>query len=74
MYNNLTNFLAISESNRDEALFLLGQLYEGNSEYRNIKKSVETYEELTENYPVSPYWEDANKRVVYLKRFYINIR
>ncbi len=74
MYNNLQNFLTVSETNRDEALFLLGQLYEGNSEYRNIKKSVETYEELTENYPLSVYWEDANKRVVYLKRFYINIR
>ncbi|MCQ2585563.1 MAG: hypothetical protein MJ185_08225 [Treponema sp.] len=74
VYNNIQNFLLITEKNRDEGLFLLAQLYEGNSEYRNIKKSVETYEELTNNYPLSKYWDDANKRAIYLKRFYINIR
>ncbi len=74
MYNNLQNFLLLAETNRDEGLFLMAQLYEGNSEYRNIKKSVETYEELTNSYPLSKYWDDANKRVIYLKRFYINIR
>lgn len=74
MYNNLQNFLLITDKNRDEGLFLMAQLYEGNSEYRNIKKSVETYEELTANYPLSKYWDDANKRAIYLKRFYINIR
>ena len=73
-YNNLQNFLLLAETNRDEGLFLLAQLFEGNSEYRNIKKSVETYEELTNSYPLSKYWDDANKRVIYLKRFYINIR
>lgn len=73
-YNNLQNFLLLAETNRDEGLFLLAKLLEGNSEYRNIKKSVETYEELTNSYPLSKYWDDANKRVIYLKRFYINIR
>lgn len=74
VYNNLQNFLTVSESGRDEALFLLAQLYEGNSEYRNIKKSVETYEELIQNYPLSDHYEEAEKRAIYLKRFYINIR
>ena len=73
-YNNLQNFLLLADTNRDEGLFLLAKLFEGNSEYRNIKKSVETYEELTNSYPLSKYWDDANKRVIYLKRFYINIR
>jgi len=73
-YNNLQNFLTITENNKDEGLYLLAGIYEGNSKYRDIKKSVETYEEITNNYPLSKFWDDANKRAIYLKRFYINIR
>ena len=72
-YTALTQYLEFSTDNRDEALYLLGQLLESDSPYKNIKQAVETYQTLCDSYPASKYWEQANKRIVYLKRFYINI-
>ena len=72
-YTALTQYLEFSTDNRDEALYLLGQILEADSKYKDIKKAVETYQTLCDSYPASKYWEQANKRIVYLKRFYINI-
>ena len=72
-YPALVQYLELSTDNRDEALYLLGQILESNSKYRDIKQAVETYQALCDNYPASKYWDKANKRIVYLKRFYINI-
>ncbi len=72
-YPDLVQYLELSTDNRDEALYLLGQILESNSKYRDIKQAVETYQTLCDNYPASKYWDKANKRIVYLKRFYINI-
>ena len=72
-YPALVQYLEYSTDNRDEALYLLGQILESNSKYRDIKQAVETYQSLCDSYPASPYWDKANKRIVYLKRFYINI-
>ena len=72
-YPALIQYLELSTDNRDEALYLLGQILESNSKYRDIKQAVETYQTLCDNYPASKYWDKANKRIVYLKRFYINI-
>ena len=72
-YTALTQYLEFSTDNRDEALYLLGQLLESDSPYKNIKQAVETYQTLCDSYPASKYWDNANKRIVYLKRFYINI-
>ncbi|MBO4639405.1 MAG: hypothetical protein J5710_06585 [Treponema sp.] len=72
-YPALVQYLEFSTDNRDEALYLLGQVLESDSKYRDIKQAVETYQTLCNSYPASAYWEPANKRIVYLKRFYINI-
>lgn len=72
-YTALTQYLEFSTDDRDEALYLLGQLLESDSQYKNIKQAVETYQTLCDSYPASKYWDQANKRIVYLKRFYINI-
>ncbi len=72
-YPVLIQYLEFSTENRDEALYLLGQILESNSKYRDIKQAVETYQTLCDSYPASKYWDNANKRIVYLKRFYINI-
>ncbi len=72
-YPALVQYLELSTDNRDEALYLLGQILESNSKYKDIKQAVETYQTLCDNYPASKYWDKANKRIVYLKRFYINI-
>lgn len=72
-YNSLNTYLERSTDNRDEALYLLGQLLESDSPMKNIKEAINTYQTLCDNYPASKYWENANKRIIYLKRFYINI-
>lgn len=66
-YNNATTRL-------DEALFLLGQLSESNSQVKDIRFAVESYEMLLKRFPQSKYWKEAKNRSIYLKRYYIDIR
>lgn len=70
----INSFLEHSTDRRDEALYLKAQILESDGPQKNIKGSLETYKNLTENYPTSKYWDKANKRIIYLNRFYINIR
>ena len=67
-------FLENSTQKQDEALFLKGQILEAKSDIQNIKNSIAAYTTLTKNYPASKYWDDANKRIIYLKRFYLEVR
>ncbi|MCR5436491.1 MAG: outer membrane protein assembly factor BamD [Treponema sp.] len=66
-------FLTKATDRTDEGLYLKGQILEANSSLKDIKSAIETYENLVHNYPSSALWEDANKRIKYLKRFYIDI-
>ena len=67
-------YLAAASKDTDEALFLKGQILEAKSEIQNIKAALEAYTALTKNYPESRFWDDANKRIIYLKRFYLEVR
>ncbi len=58
----------------DEALFLLGQISESNSQVRDIRFAVDSYDMLVKRYPASKLWKEAKNRSIYLKRFYIDIR
>lgn len=58
----------------DEALYLLGQIWESDSSVKNIRSSVDSYDSLIKLYPASKYWKKAKNRSIYLKRFYIDIR
>ena len=58
----------------DEALYLLGQIWESNSSIKNIRSAVDSYDTLVKLYPASKYWKKAKNRSIYLKRFYIDIR
>lgn len=58
----------------DEGLFLQAQILESKSSVQNIKGAVDSYDLVIKNYPTSKFWNEANKRSIYLKRFYINIR
>ena len=58
----------------DEALFLQGQILEADSSVKSIRSAIDSYESLTKNYPMSALWKKANNRIIYLKRFYIEIR
>lgn len=63
-----------SDIGKDEALYLQGQCYEAKSEIQNIKKALNSYTLLVDNFPASKYWDNANKRIIYLKRFYLEAR
>ena len=70
----INQFLEFAADNRDEGLYLKGQILEAKSDIRDIKGSLEAYSSLTKNYPASNLWESANKRIIYLKRFYLEVR
>ncbi len=70
----LNQFFEYSTDNRDSALYLKGQILEAKSEIRDIKGAMEAYTSLTKNYPASKLWDSANKRIIYLKRFYLEVR
>ena len=70
----LNQFFEFSTDNRDEALYLKGQILEAKSSVRDIKGAIEAYTTLTKNYPASKLWDSANKRIIYLKRFYLEVR
>ena len=67
-------YLNSDTDREDEALYLLGQIYESESSVRNIRSSIDSYDTLVKNFPASSLWQKANQRVIYLKRFYIDIR
>ena len=72
--NKLNQFFEYSTDNRDEALYLKGQILEAKSDVRDIKGAMDAYTSLTKNYPASKLWDSANKRIIYLKRFYLEVR
>lgn len=72
--DSINEYLSNSKDKRDEALFLQGQILEAKSEIQDIAKAIDSYTTLTKNYPASKYWDKANKRIIYLKRFYLQGR
>lgn len=72
--NTINTFLDYAINYRDSGLYLKGQILEADSSIKNIKGAISAYNELINNYPASEHWDDANKRIIYLKRFYIEAR
>ncbi len=58
----------------DYYLYLLGKIYEQDSQIRNELISADYYKTLIDTYPSSIYWDEAQDRYRYLKRRYIDIR
>jgi len=58
----------------DEVYFLFGQLFEGESPYRDLEKSREYYLRVDEEFPISNFSEEARERVKYLERYFFYIR
>ena len=71
---HLDDFFEKATTRIDEGLFLKGRTLETPSEVRNIKEALDTYETIVNQYPQSIDWEKAKERVIYLKKFYFNIR
>lgn len=72
--NSAEDFFKNYSVNLDEALFLRGQAYELNGPNKNIKKALEAYQTLTKAYPESKFWDKADARIRYIKKFYIDIK
>ncbi len=50
----------------DEELFMKAQALEAT----DIEEALFLYKKLTADYPLSPYWNQASKRITYINRFY----
>lgn len=70
----LEQFFAKSVRRLDEGWFLRGQIYEAENKQGNIKRALDAYTLLVSNYPGSALWKKASERIIYLNRFYFNIR
>ncbi|AJA89896.1 hypothetical protein OY14_00210 [Borreliella chilensis] len=54
----------------DKYSYLLGKLYESESEYKDFLKALYCYKLVIDNYPFSDYYERAKIRYLFLKRFF----
>ena len=70
----IENFFAVASTNIDEAYFLRGKAYELNSELKNIKKALASYKFLIRTFPTSSYWNEADARIRYIEKFFVNIK
>ncbi|HTP57829.1 MAG TPA: hypothetical protein VMM82_02860, partial [Spirochaetia bacterium] len=59
---------------RDEADFILGQLLEMDSQFRDLARARATYREILDRYPESVYAGRARDRIGYIDRHFFEIR
>lgn len=72
--NILDAALPDAKSQLDELMFLRGQLYEAKSILQNIRRALESYEEVVNSHPASPLYEVAAERARYIKNYYFDIQ
>ena len=70
----LDTFFASAKQKLDEGWFLKGRAYELNGSARNIRLALDAYKTITDTFPQSKYWAEADARIRYITGFYINIR
>lgn len=70
----LRRFFEVATSDFDAGLYLQGRVLEADSEVRDIKSAIASYDTVVKNFPQSKFWTGAAERGMYLKRFYIDIR
>ena len=58
----------------DEAWWLYGKALETMGPNRDIKAALGFYQRLVAEYPQSPRYDGAQKRILYLQRYYFDIR
>jgi len=70
----LDNYKEKNPSLDDETYWMYGQSFEANSPARNIKAALDSYKHITNEFPLSRYYDGAKERISYLNKFYFNIR
>jgi len=80
-YGRVANALAVLDRSRqlfpagsDETWWQYGRLLEANGPTKDVKSSLAYYRRLIAEYPQSPRYDDARKRIAYLERYYFEIR
>lgn len=58
----------------DEAYYLLGTVYQDASPMQDARKARQYYEKITNLYPTSRYYQRAVDHIVYLDRYFLDIR
>ena len=58
----------------DEVHILIARLYERDGPFRNERLAHDHYKELTDSFPLSRYYEEAERRMQHIERHFINIR
>jgi outer membrane protein assembly factor BamD (BamD/ComL family) len=61
-------------SGSDEAWWLYGRMLEAPSPSRDIRGALEYYRRIIREYPQSPRYAEARRRIAYLERYYFNIQ
>jgi outer membrane protein assembly factor BamD (BamD/ComL family) len=57
----------------DEAWWLYGQVLEAPGQSRDIRAALDYYRRLIREYPQSPRYDEARRRIAYLERYYFSI-
>jgi hypothetical protein len=70
----LDQYRAAYPGGSDEAYWLYGQALEANSPSRDIRRALDYYRRLVNEYPQSARYDAARQRIAYLERFFFNIR
>jgi tetratricopeptide (TPR) repeat protein len=58
----------------DEAYYLMGQLLEADSQFRDIARAKELYGLIVKEYPESVFAEPARQRLLYIDRHFFQVR
>jgi outer membrane protein assembly factor BamD (BamD/ComL family) len=59
---------------RDEATFLMAQILEADSRYRDIARARDLYLEVAQSYPEGAFASLARERLLYLERHFFEVR
>jgi hypothetical protein len=70
----LDRFLSLYPAGEDEVYWLYGQTLELNSPLRDVKQAMAMYKKLLADWPRSAFWNQAQDRVSYIERHYLDIR
>ena len=70
----LDEYTSVGKNSVDRALYLYAKNYESSKTDRNVKLAHSYYNKLVKTFPDSQYFDDSEKRILYLERFYIIIR
>jgi hypothetical protein len=70
----LDRLIALAPAGTDEAYILYARALEKNGAQKDIKRAYAYYKKLRDEYPESPFWDEASARASYIERRYFDIR